>query len=509
LRAFFKKRFFLSLSSFSHFLERTFALDPRADLALLAQRLPEGRVTVIGDAMLDRFVYGRVSRISPEAPVAVLAVDRDSAVPGGAANVVHNITALGGHAKFVAAIGADRDGDDLKALLTADPNAEPALLEVPGRITTLKTRYIAAGQQLIRADRETAAPLGPEAAENLLTAATAHLAPGAVLVLSDYGKGVLAGETPQHLIKAAAAAGAVVIVDPKGRDFGRYRGADLITPNRKELQEATGMDVSTEEGIVEAAATLLRLHQFGAVLVTRSEDGMSLVTREGAVHFPAEAAEVFDVSGAGDTVIATLSLAMSIGAELPEGARLANIAAGVAVGKVGTATIRPDELLAALNPETGAARKIVSLAAAAEAAERWRQRGWRVGFTNGCFDLLHPGHVHILEQARANCDRLIVGLNADASITRLKGPSRPVQNEHARGKILASLTTVDLVCVFAEDTPLALIEAIRPSLLVKGADYTPETVVGGSFVQSYGGRIMLANLLPGHSTTATVARLRA
>jgi len=476
---------------------------------MLTNRLPQGRVTVMGDAMLDRFVYGNVSRISPEAPVPVLAVARESAVPGGAANVVHNITALGGHAKFVSVIGADHDGADLKNLLAADPKAEPALLEIPGRITTLKTRYIASGQQLLRADRETAARLDDEEAAALAGHATAHLAPGAVLVLSDYGKGVLAGETPQTLIKAAASSGAVVIVDPKGRDYGRYRGADLITPNRKELHEATGMDVSTEAGIVDAAATLLRLHQFGAVLVTRSEDGMSLITREGAQHFPAEAAEVFDVSGAGDTVIATLSLAMSIGAELPEAARLANVAAGVAVGKVGTATVRPDELLAALNPETGAARKIVTLAAAAEAAERWRQRGWRVGFTNGCFDLLHPGHVHILEQARANCDRLIVGLNADASITRLKGPTRPIQNEHARAAVLASLTTVDLVCVFGEDTPLSLIEAIRPSLLVKGADYTPETVVGGSFVESYGGRIMLAGLLPGHSTTATVARLRA
>jgi len=484
-------------------------LDARAELAKIVDRLPQGRVTVIGDAMLDRFVYGDVSRISPEAPVPVVAVTREAAVPGGAANVVHNVTALGGHSRFVAVIGGDHDGGDLRDLLAADANIEADLLEIPGRITTLKTRYIAAGQHLIRADRETVAALDEAAAATVIVRATAHLSSGAVLVRSDYGKGVLAGETPQNLIKAAAGAGAVVIVDPKGRDYGRYRGADMITPNRKELHEATGMEVGTEDGIVEAAATLLRLHQFGAVLVTRSEDGMSLVTREGAQHFPAEAAEVYDVSGAGDTVIATLSLAMSVGAAVPEAVRLANIAAGVAVGKVGTATVRPDELLAALNPETGTARKIVTLAAAAETAERWRQRGWRVGFTNGCFDLLHPGHVHVLEQARANCDRLIVGLNADASITRLKGPTRPVQNEHARAAVLASLTTVDLVCVFGEDTPVTLIEAIRPSLLVKGADYTPETVVGGTFVQSYGGRIMLARLLPGHSTTATVARLRA
>jgi len=235
---------------------------------------------------------------------------------------------------------------------------------------------------------------------------------------------------------------------------------------------------------------------------------MSVVSRDGAVHFPAEAAEVFDVSGAGDTVIATLSLALAAGIGMLEAARLANVAAGVAVGKVGTATVRPDELLEALNPTTGAARKIVTHAAAAEAAERWRQRGWRVGFTNGCFDLLHPGHVHILEQARANCDRLIVGLNSDKSVRRLKGPERPIQAEAARVSILASLTTVDLVCVFDEDTPIKLIEAINPAVLIKGADYTEDTVVGRQSVIASGGKIFLAELLPGHSTSAMVAKLK-
>ena len=283
----------------------------------------------------------------------------------------------------------------------------------------------------------------------------------------------------------------------------------MWTPNRKELSEATNNQVDTEERIVEAGETLLRQHSFGSVLVTRSEDGMSLISRDGTHHFPAEAAEVFDVSGAGDTVIAALSLALSAGIDVLSAVRLANVAAGISVAKVGTAKVRPEELREALQPSTGARRKIVSLAAVAEAAERWRQRGWRVGFTNGCFDLLHPGHVHILEQARANCDRLIVGLNADSSIRKLKGPSRPIQDERARSTVLASLTTVDLVCLFEDDTPLALIEAIRPEVLIKGADYTVETVVGGTLVQSWGGRVMLAELLPGHSTTATVAKLRA
>ena len=484
-------------------------LDTQTNLIDAVARLGAGRILVVGDAMLDRFVYGSVTRISPEAPVPVLAITRETAVPGGAANVAHNATALGGSAIFASVIGDDRDGSDLAVLVGEDPRIEPWLLTETGRITTRKTRYISSGQQMVRADRETISPIGEAAGEKLVKLITGSLTAGDVLVISDYAKGVLAGDLPLRLIEAAHVAGAIVIVDPKGTNYGRYRGADFITPNRKELAEATGKRIDTEERIVEAAESLLHQNSFGSVLVTRSEDGMSLVSRNGTHHFPAEAAEVFDVSGAGDTVIATLALAISVGIDPLDAVRLANVSAGIAVAKVGTAKVRPEELREALRPSTGALRKIVSLAAAAEAAERWRQRGWRVGFTNGCFDLLHPGHVHILEQSRANCDRLIVGLNADASIRRLKGPTRPVQDERARSTVLASLTTVDLVCIFEEDTPISLIEAIRPALLVKGADYTADKVVGGSLVQSWGGQVMLAQLLPGHSTTATVAKLRA
>jgi len=244
------------------------------------------------------------------------------------------------------------------------------------------------------------------------------------------------------------------------------------------------------------------------VLVTRAEDGMSLVEASGVHHFPAEAAEVYDVSGAGDTVVATLAAGMAAGLALPLAVRLANIAAGIVVGKVGTAVAREGDLLAAVSPQGGALRKVVTREQAAEQVERWRQRGWRVGFTNGCFDLLHPGHVHLLEQARAHCDRLVVGLNSDASVRRLKGPSRPVQPEAARAAVLGSVAAVDLVCIYDEDTPEATLAALRPDLLVKGADYTIETVVGADLVQSYGGRVMLAEILAGFSTTATVQRLR-
>jgi D-beta-D-heptose 7-phosphate kinase/D-beta-D-heptose 1-phosphate adenosyltransferase len=268
------------------------------------------------------------------------------------------------------------------------------------------------------------------------------------------------------------------------------------------------MPIDTEEALVAAAQSLRTAHGFGAVLVTRSEDGMSLVMDGGPYHYPAEAADVFDVSGAGDTVVATLAAGMAAGLDLPIAARLANIAAGIVVGKVGTAVARESDLLAALSPQGGALRKVVTREQAAEQVERWRQRGWRTGFTNGCFDLLHPGHVHLLEQARSRCDRLVVALNSDASVRRLKGATRPVQTEAARAAVLGSVAAVDLVCIYDEDTPEATLQAIRPDLLVKGSDYTIGTVVGAEFVQSYGGEVMLADLLPGFSTTATVQRLR-
>jgi D-beta-D-heptose 7-phosphate kinase/D-beta-D-heptose 1-phosphate adenosyltransferase len=312
----------------------------------------------------------------------------------------------------------------------------------------------------------------------------------------------------QRLIAAAKKLGRRVIVDPKGTDYSRYAGADIVTPNRKELAEATGLTLESETSIVAAAQVLIQRHGFGAVLVTRAEDGMSLITGSEIRHFPGEAKEVYDVSGAGDTVVATLAAAIAVDVPLVDAARLANIAAGVVVGKVGTAVARPNDIFAAITPATGALRKVVTAAAAAEAAERWRSRGYRVGFTNGCFDLLHPGHVHLLEQCRAMCDRLIVGMNSDASVKRLKGPTRPANGEASRAAVLASLASVDLVCLFEEDTPLSVLKLIKPDLLVKGADYTHDTVVGAKEVESWGGKVALAELLPGHSTTATLARLR-
>ena len=480
-----------------------------ADLTDAIRRLARTSVLVVGDVMLDRYVYGVVNRISPEAPIPILSVERDVAMPGGAGNVVRNLTALGAAVAFVSVVGDDQAGSDLTGLIGGQPNVEPWLLVQSARTTTTKTRYVAQGQQLLRADHEIAAPIHPKLAERLLRITQDALSATTVTVLSDYNKGILSGTVPAKIIAAAKAAKRRVVVDPKGPDYGRYAGADVITPNRRELGEATGMPVDTEAAIVAAAQSLLAAHGFGAVLVTRAEDGMTLVMQAGTPHhFPAEAAEVYDVSGAGDTVVATLAAGLAAGLDLPVAVRLANIAAGIVVGKVGTAVARESDLLAALSPQGGALRKVVTREQAAEQVERWRQRGWTTGFTNGCFDLLHPGHIHLLEQARSQCDRLVVGLNSDASVRRLKGPQRPVQSEAARAAVLGSVTAVDLVCVYDEDTPGETLEALRPDLLVKGADYTIGTVVGADFVQSYGGKVVLAELLPGHSTTATVQRLR-
>ena len=477
------------------------------DLVAAVRRLARTSVMVIGDVMLDRTVYGTVERISPEAPVPILAVERELAMPGGAGNVVRNLTALGAAVAFVSVVGDDQDGSDLTGLIGGQPGVEPWLLVQGGRATTVKTRFVSGGQQLLRSDREETRPIPVKLAERMMRVARDTLAATSVAVLSDYGKGVLARNTPALLIAAAQAAGRQVVVDPKGADYARYAGADVITPNRRELAEASGLPAGTEAEIAAAAQALRAAHGFGAVLVTRGEDGMTLADAAGVLHLPAVAADVYDAAGAGDTVVAALAAGLAAGLDLRIAARLANLAGGVVVGKIGTAVAREEDLLQALSPQGGAPRKVVSRETAAEQVERWRRRGWRTGFTNGCFDLMHPGHVHLLEQARSQCDRLVVGLNSDASMGRLRGGGAMVQAEAARAAVLASLSSVDLVCLFDEDTPVSLLEALRPDLLVKGADHALEDVAGAEQVQGWGGRVWLAELLAGYSAVPAPPRI--
>ncbi|MCB9959921.1 MAG: D-glycero-beta-D-manno-heptose-7-phosphate kinase [Rhodospirillaceae bacterium] len=462
--------------------------------------------------MLDRYIHGDMERISPEAPVPVLRIAHSREVLGGAGNVARNIMGLGGTATLAGMAGDDDAGATLERLCREALGGGTRLTRVAGATTTVKTRLIARHQQVLRLDAEQVAPLDAATQERLLDDLAPALAAARVVVLSDYAKGFLGDAMAARLIAAARAAGKPVIVDPKGADFaGRYRGATVLTPNLGELRVAAGLPVDDDEAVVAACRRLIESCDTEAVVATRSEAGMTVVERSGTVaHLPAQALEVFDVSGAGDTVVATLALGLGAGVPLVDAARLANAAAGIVVGKVGTATVSQAELLHALHGAATARdeEKVQPLAQAVDQVATWRRRGRTVGFTNGCFDLLHPGHVSLLRQARAACDKLVLGLNSDASVARLKGPGRPVQPEAARAAVLAALGTVDLVVIFAEDTPERVIEALRPDVLVKGADYTVDTVVGAGFVQSYGGRVVLADLAPGHSTTSTVARLR-
>ncbi|WP_374440230.1 D-glycero-beta-D-manno-heptose-7-phosphate kinase [Stella sp.] len=481
-----------------------------ADLADRVEALSRVRVLCVGDVMLDRYIYGSVERISPEAPIPVLRIQRESDMLGGAGNVLRNLLALGTEVCFLSVVGDDPAGREIQAIIAGEERVEPHVLTERARTTPIKTRYVAGQQQLLRADRETVAPIAEALREDLIHLARSAAGEQSVVILSDYDKGVLRQGVAAGVIAAARAAGRTVVVDPKGTDYSRYRGANVLTPNRRELAEATDMPVGTAEEIVLAARRLIGRLDLDAVLVTRSQDGMTLVERGGAVHhLPAEAREVFDVSGAGDTVLAVFAAAVGAGFTLRDAARLGNVAAGLVVGKIGTAVAHSVELarvLRAGDVERGGI-KALPFAAALDRVRGWRQEGLTIGFTNGCFDLLHPGHVAMLKAARATCDRLVVGLNSDASVARLKGPNRPVQGENARATVLASLADVDLVVIFGEDTPQTLIEAIRPDVLVKGSDYTLDQVVGADFVQSTGGRVVLVDLVPGFSTTATVAKL--
>ena len=467
-------------------------------------------VLCVGDAMLDQYVYGDVERVSPEAPIPILNVSRRTHAIGGAGNVACNIAALGARAHLVAIVGDDPPGAQVSELLAGADGIEPQLLVDSDRPTTVKTRFIAGSQQLLRADDETVGDVADALSERVVEAASAALGtPGLkAVILSDYGKGVLGDQVIQRLIVASQAAGVPVIVDPKGTDYRKYSGAEVLTPNRKELGEATRMATGSSDEIAVAARHLVDTCGVRHVLVTRGAEGMSLVSAGASpAHLPALAREIFDVSGAGDTVVATLASAMAAGMTVAEAAQLANVAAGVVVAKVGTAVVRNADLVDAVDAAVSISDKIVDPANLTEQVAQWRVRGLLIGFTNGCFDLVHPGHISLLEQAAAACDRLIVGLNSDSSVTRLKGAGRPVQDAAARSRVLASVAAVDAVIVFDDDTPLDLIGHIRPDVLVKGADYALDEVVCGDIVHAYGGQVILADLVDGFSTTETIAKL--
>lgn len=485
--------------------------DGDSELARTVRNFGAARVLVLGDVMLDRYVSGEASRLSPEAPIPVLRPTRRRATLGGAANVALNIVTLGGQAKLVGVVGNDADGAELTRLLACS-GVTPLLVVAEDRRTTSKTRFMVGHHQLLRLDEETTAPISEASGAQVLRQFHQALAASDVVVLSDYAKGVLSDGVLKGVLAAARAAGRAVISDPKRNDFIAYRGTTVLTPNELEVRHATGIDAADDPGAERAGRRALDDTGCEAVLVTRSARGLTLVRRDAPpLHVPARAREVADVSGAGDTLVATLAVALGAGAALPEAAMLANVGAGISVGKPGTATVSREELLGVLHLADLLAteHKIATAEQATQRAAAWRAQGQRVGFANGCFDLIHPGHVRLLTEARARCDRLIVALNTDASVKRLKGPSRPLQNETARATVMASLAQVDMVVLFAEDTPMRLIRALRPDVLVKGADYTIDQVVGADLVQSWGGIVLLVELEAGHSTTGTIRRMAA
>ncbi|MBT4889708.1 MAG: D-glycero-beta-D-manno-heptose-7-phosphate kinase [Rhodospirillales bacterium] len=479
-------------------------------LTSLTESFHKANVLCFGDIMLDRFVYGTVDRISPEAPIPVLSVEREANMVGGAGNVVRNVAALGGSPSLSTVIGDDSAGASIKKLLQDDKVATTNIITAKNRETAIKTRYLSGNHQLLRADRETLTNIDSATIKKIITTAKKAMKSCGSVVISDYGKGVLVPDVIEGIIDAAKASGKPVIIDPKGRDYWRYQGADLVTPNKAELAEAVGHTLHVESDIVDAAKSLVVQYDLGAVLVTRSHEGMTLVTAEGAVtHLPAEAREVFDVTGAGDTVVAAIATTLASGANMVDAATIANICAGIVVGKMGTAACYAADLSASIHHQSlsEAESKVLGLDQLRTRVRHWQSSGKKVGFTNGCFDLLHPGHISLLKQSRKACDCLIVGLNSDSSVRGLKGDDRPVQNEIARATIIASLADVAAVVLFSEDTPIKLIKALKPDVLIKGADYTIEQVVGADVVQGYGGKVVLANLKDGHSTTNTISKM--
>jgi len=464
---------------------------------------------VIGDLMLDRYLWGKVERVSPEAPVPVVLLDKENSRPGGAANVAANLAGLNLPCRLLGCIGEDDAGRQLIAAVAESGVETAAIVRLPNRPTITKTRIVGGHQQMLRLDRESSAPFAADELKRVEDAVRQALRDSpTIIILSDYAKGVLHPEICQLVIRLAQAAKIPVLVDPKGRDYSKYRGATALTPNRRETSDACG-GVADIDALLDSADVLRQNLALEFFAVTRSEEGISLIEQGQRLHIPAMARQVFDVSGAGDTVIATLAAGMVAGLNHVDALHLANLAAGIVVGQVGTVPIGRDELLAELAAENmrEQADKVCDLTHLLAHVAGWRSAGQRIVFTNGCFDLLHAGHVTYLDAARKLGDRLIVGLNTDRSVSALKGPTRPVIHEQDRARVMAALEAVDAVILFDDDTPLNLIHAIRPETLVKGDDYSEDQVVGGVEVKSWGGKVALVPIVPGRSTSNIIGKI--
>ena len=468
---------------------------------------PSKRLLVLGDVMLDKYIWGDVGRISPEAPVPVVRATHQSEQPGGAANVAMNLVKLGAAVSLVGFTGGDADERLLTGSLRSH-GIDPAFVSCPDFPTITKTRILGGRQQMLRLDNERLGDRSPADHDRLLVRALEELTACDGVVLSDYAKGTLAPTVCQAVIAEARRLGIPVLVDPKTSDFSRYRGATTICPNLHELSTASGKDARDLDAIFQAGERMVADFDLEYLTATLSEKGIAVIRPGNRFVAPAVARQVFDVSGAGDTVISVLALGLASGLSIEPAVQLANIAAGIVVGKVGTVPVEKFELLAALSPDIAlhAEDKVLTRDELVLRVAVWKANGDRVVFTNGCFDLLHVGHIAVIEQSRQQGDRLIVAINSDASVSCLKGPNRPVVGERERARVLAALAAVDAVVIFDEPTPLDWILAAKPDVIVKGGDYNEETVVGAKEVKSWGGKVVIVPTVEGHSTTRLIQR---
>lgn len=471
--------------------------------ARLINAIQDCHILVVGDLMLDRFVDGAVTRISPEAPVPVLSQSTSQQMPGGAANVACNLAQLGAQVTLIGACGDDATAADLAGELQHFPRITFIPVTVAERLTSLKTRYRASGQQILRVDDEVSTPISDSAQGALSDQVNAVIDSADMLILSDYAKGCLPLTLIRSLIDAAQAAKKLIVADPKLADLSVYRDVDVLTPNLQELASAAGTSLTELDAIGAAAAQMAKTHNIGTIMTTLSARGILASQADGTqFHDPARTRDVFDVSGAGDTVVAVISAAIASGAQLELAVSLANHAAGIAVGKSGTAIVTAGEILAHMP----LLKPVIEASALARICQEWRDAGNKIAFTNGCFDLLHPGHLHLLRQAAATADRLVVGLNSDASVRRLKGDTRPLQRAEHRAAALAAFDLVDEVSIFEEDTPQNLISLLQPDFIVKGGDYQPADVIGGNIVKKRGGKVVIVPTYATYSTSKLITR---
>ncbi len=466
----------------------------------------QNSVLCFGDVMMDIFITGSVDRVSPEGPIPILCHANERKIPGGAGNVARNIASLGGQCHLVGTYGDDDNGKTLQTLLDQDGIKFYGVCDSL-RPTASKTRFISSGQQLLRYDYEKTHAILPEQEQLLYTLLSSFKNQEKILILSDYGKGVLTNPMLEMVIKLAKSHNMIVIVDPKGTDFSKYKGVDYITPNRDELYKATGMAVESDAQIEAACKKITTQCNIKGVLATRSEQGASLFENGKITHFPSNAKDVYNVVGAGDTVIAVFGLALAGGFDSVASANLANHAGSIAVSKPDTATVTLQEL-EGRNAFVAYPTKLFDMQALDQKLVQWRASKERIVFTNGCFDLLHAGHLSLLYGALKHGDKLLVGLNSDCSVKKLKGAERPIQTETVRAQLLSALEMVDGVVLFDEETPEKLIHRIVPDVLVKGGDYSYEDVVGGDFVENNAGKVILIDLLEGYSTTSLVHKMQ-